>query len=47
MDKFILHKTVRPSHWIETKYGGRTYLVEVRSLLDAYIMRKEKEHEAK
>ena len=39
-------KTVTPRHWIEMKYEGRTYLVAVRSLFDAYIMRnvsKEKE----
>ena len=38
-------KTVRPENWLEITYGGRTYLVAVRSLLDAYIMRNmEKEN---
>ena len=40
--------TVTPSNWLEIKYDGRMYLVSVRSLLDAYIMRnKEKEHESR
>ena len=39
----IVVKTVTPDNWLELKYGGCTYLVAVRSLLDAYIMRnKEK-----
>lgn len=42
-DKYasIVVKTVTPDNWLELKYGGRTYLVGVRSLLDAYIMRKD------
>jgi hypothetical protein len=42
-ESFIV-KGVRAHQWLELNYGGRTYLVAVRSLLDAYIMRnKEKE----
>jgi hypothetical protein len=43
---FII-KGVSPEQWIETKYGGRTYLVGVRSLLDAYIMRNMEKEDGK
>lgn len=36
-------KKLSTGQWVETKYQGKTYLVSLKSLLDAYIMRSNTE----
>jgi hypothetical protein len=33
---FIIHKDLRVNDWVEIKYQGRTLLVALSSLLNAY-----------
>lgn len=40
--RMVFHK-VAPRDWIQVKYEGRTYMVCIRTLLNAY--RKEKDHD--
>lgn len=35
----VIVRSVTTENWLELKHEGRTYLVSVQSLLDAYIIR--------
>ena len=39
----IVRRDIRTNEWLEIKYKGKTYLVGVSSLLDAYIERQKRE----